>query len=360
MGAGPAGRALTHRLAQRNVAVTLVDSHPQRMWRATYACWTDELPAWVPSDVVAQQLDAVRICCPHPRDIPRSYAVLDTAALRQALTDPQVEIVAGRAVVLGDNAIRVDDGTVLRAGTVIDARGTAGHGPRQTAWGIVVPRPVAAPILDGADAILMDWRPAAPELTGSPSFLYAVPLDAERVLLEETCLAGAPALSPSALRDRLTRRLACAAIDPDDVLASERVSFGLTGIDARPWRHRPLLYGARAGLMHPATGYSVAASLAAADDVAAAVSSGRQPAAALWPRPARAIARLRSVGLRALLEMDTAEIADFFDNFFSLPVAVQRDYLSERRHLGSVLAAMVRIYRGGDRRQRLALMRALI
>ncbi|WP_231499014.1 lycopene cyclase family protein, partial [Gordonia alkanivorans] len=43
LGAGPAGRALAHRLLAAAVPVTVVDTHPDRVWQSTFACWSDEL-----------------------------------------------------------------------------------------------------------------------------------------------------------------------------------------------------------------------------------------------------------------------------------------------------------------------------
>ena len=59
VGAGPAGRALTHRLLARDVTVTLVDPAPDRPWRSTYACWADEIPDWLDTD---RTIDDVQMC----------------------------------------------------------------------------------------------------------------------------------------------------------------------------------------------------------------------------------------------------------------------------------------------------------
>ena len=53
VGAGPAGRAAAHRIAAAGAVVVLVDPHPDRRWTQTYAMWDDELPAWLPADVLS-------------------------------------------------------------------------------------------------------------------------------------------------------------------------------------------------------------------------------------------------------------------------------------------------------------------
>ncbi|WP_164473724.1 FAD-dependent oxidoreductase [Gordonia insulae] len=74
VGAGPAGRALAHHLLLRGLTVTLVDPHPNAPWRPTYACWTDELPPWLPADAVSAQVDSVEIRTPDAARIARATA----------------------------------------------------------------------------------------------------------------------------------------------------------------------------------------------------------------------------------------------------------------------------------------------
>ncbi|WP_040510426.1 lycopene cyclase family protein [Gordonia soli] len=361
VGAGPAGRALSHRLAHRGVAVTLIDPHPARPWRSTYACWSDELPDWLDPSVVSAEVDSVRVIGHRRTEVHRGYAVLDTDRLQETLSvvgDSPLVVCTAEAVAVAPDGVTLDDGRRIDGRVIIDARGVGGTGPRQTAWGIVVPTDVAAPVLDGASAILMDLRPADPTVTGLPSFLYAVPLDGDRVLLEETCLAGDPALPLSELRTRLAQRLSRTGIDPALATATEKVSFGLQGASRDPWHRRPTMFGARAGLMHPASGYSVAASLATADPLAAAISAGGDPTRTLWPHSARMVQRLRAAGLAVLLHLDADDTMRFFDDFFDLPVHRQRAYLSDRDDLRGLLAAMLTLFTATDRRLRRHLVRA--
>ncbi|MDL9935840.1 lycopene cyclase family protein [Gordonia sp. ABSL1-1] len=359
VGAGPAGRALAARLAVRDVDVTLVDPHAARPWSATYGCWTDELPEWLDAGTIAAQTAGVRVyTSTQGTDVPRGYSIFDSAALATSLHSPRIRHVTARAVRVDDRRVTLDDGRVL-TGVVIDARGTSGAGPRQTAFGVMVAESSAAPVLDGAPAILMDWRPAS-TADRPDTFLYAVPLGDGRVLLEETCLIGDPAPSPNMLRERLFRRLDGFGILPADTDAIERVSFRVTGTTPHPWRASPLLFGARAGLMHPATGYSVAASLSVADEVATALSAGADPRGVLWPAAARTVHRLRHIGSRALLRMGPDATAGFFGTFFGLPVDVQRTYLSSRTDVAGVGAAMARTMMHTDMATRWTLARAAI
>lgn len=342
LGAGPAGRALTHRLVSAGLPVTLVDPRPDRPWRATYACWTDELPHWVGSDVIAAQVDGVVVTAGTRRTIARGYCVLDTAALQQRLTIDGAHLVRGRVGAASRDSVLLTDGATLRADVVIDCRGPRTQGvPRQTAFGVVVDASTAAPFLDGSEAVLMDWRAGFIRAPSLPSFLYTVPLGNGEYLLEETCLAGYPALSVGALRARLADRLGGM---PAGVRRTEHVAFGLLGATRRPWRDSPHTFGARGGFMNPTTGYSVAASLAAVDPLTRTVVGGGDPADALWPDRARAVYALRLRGLGVLLRLDETQMTMFFDAFFTLPIEAQRSYLSSRDDLVGTLRAMSRVF----------------
>ena len=116
----------------------------------------------------------------------------------------------------------------------------------------------------------------------------------------------------------------------------------------RPPVDGPVPLGARAGVMHPATGYSVAVSLRLAEAVAQAVAAGGDATdvwRALWPAPARRGQQLREMGLTTLLRLPPAGVEQFFAAFFALPPARQRAYLSERDDPTGTMAAMARMAR---------------
>ncbi|MFW0794657.1 lycopene cyclase family protein [Gordonia sp. CPCC 205515] len=357
MGAGPAGRALTHRLLTHGCTVALVDPRPVAPWQATYGCWTDELPEWMPADTIAAETNSVDLRSPDTVVVERGYTVLDVDALQAALDVDGAEVIADRAIAVQPDRVTLRSDAQITAGVVIDARGLSGRGPRQTAFGRIVPRAQAVSVLDGAEAVLMDWT-AVPGLdrAAPPSFLYVIPLDDERVLLEETCLAGDPPLSPSELRTRLDARLVGHTLTD---LGDETVSFGLLGQHS-PWRSDVTLFGARGGLMHPATGYSVAASLRAAEPVAIAIAAQEDPHRTMWPRSARQVYRLRRAGLRSLLALDATQTRRFFATFAQLPVDRQRAYLSEREDLSGVMRTMTQLFAEVGGGTRGALMRSVL
>lgn len=375
VGAGPAGRAVAHRAAQAGIDVGLVDPHPSGTWSATYAAWEDELPLWLPPEVIAMRHRPVAVYTGRRHRIDRPYVVLDTAVLQSALA-ADVTAYAAMVADVAAHAVRLADGRVLAADVVVDARGSLDTpGPAQTAAGIFVDAATAAPVLDGDEAVLMDWRDPDGRPLDTPgvdrhgralpaTFLYAIPVAHDTVLLEETCLAADPPVPVGELRARLLRRLARAGLDGDVIAQAPResVRFALDGGGERPWHADPVRFGAAGGLMHPATGYSVAMSLALADVVVRAIADGTDVADALWPSSARTVHALRRRGLNTMLRLDAAATIGFFDGFFLLDPARRDAYLSDRDDLGAVAGAMaalmpivgpaaaVRIARGAMRR----------
>ena len=363
VGAGPAGRALAHRAALAGLQVTVIDPQVESPWRATYAAWADDLPTWLDDSVIAARCDGVAVFTPAHRRLQRRYVTLNTAALQHSLTlDEGIVIHAQRTAEVHPGSIRLEDGTLIEARAVVDARGLRDpKAPAQSAYGVVVDRTLAAPVLDADDAILMDWRGASAHRT--PTFLYAIPLDDSRVLLEETCLAASPAMPIAALRERLGKRLAGFDIDPTSLEPSqtETVRFALSDSSGLPWASAgPLRFGAAGGMVHPATGYSVAESLSSVDQLVSAYARGRNPVKALWPRQARAVYRLRLRGLAVLLSLSSADLTAFFEAFFAAPAKLQNAYLSDRHHLGGTLGAMVGTISHADMRLSGTIVRSAI
>jgi lycopene beta-cyclase len=268
-----------------------------------------------------------------------------------------VRVERGRATAGSRGTVALAGGTVRRAGVVVDAGGQrrplvrdapSGRRPpvEQTAFGVVVDAAVATALVGPDEALFMDWRRDHGE-PGWPTFLYGVPLGGGRVLLEETSLARRPGLPLPQLRRRLYARLARHGVHPPDGAPQERVRFT---VDLP--RHRApgvLGFGAAAPLVHPATGFSVAAALTLAPAVAARLARHLpgSPAAALaaarraiWPPQARFVHLLRRRGLVALLRMPPEQVPGFFDTFLDLPAAHRWAYLTGRADLAGTVAAM--------------------
>lgn len=358
-GLGPAGRALAFRAAAAGLSVTAVDVRPQRRWTATYAAWADELPAWLPAEAVASHIGRPAVWTTGPRLLDRVYRVLDTARLQDVLDLGAVTVVTGRVRDVDSEGVVLEDGRRLCARYVVDARGVPADPQRaqQTAFGLIVDDATAAPALEGHDAWFMDWRRdngTAPD--DVPSFLYAVPVGDGRTILEETCLVGRPALGLGELERRLHIRLAARGVHTTGDEQVERVRFAVEGAPTSPG---VIGFGARGGLMHPATGYAVATALSSADAVVDAMRRGDDPQHVLWSARARSVAAMRQMGLRVLLRLDAHGAIEFFGAFFDLPVAQQRAYLSGRDDASGVASAMWRLFRVLPRSRRMTILRSI-
>lgn len=327
VGGGPSGWALASACARRGHPVTLVA--PGHGWRATYGMWADETDAlphgsrWVSAPARGGG-----------RVLPREYAVLDNESVLAACAHPMIEVVKDRATAMTATAATLTSGEV-RHGMVFDATGARRGGTEQTAYGVVVPARTGS-----EEAVFMDWRSPHGHVGGAATFLYAVPLPDGRVLLEETCLAREPALGFGELRDRLYARVGV-VIGP-----VERVRFRVDVPPTPPRARGAIPFGAAAGLVHPATGFSVADTFRLATAVADTIGRGeRAVRRVIWSRRARLVYRLRRRGLATLLSLTAAEHEEFFDLFFALPARHQRAYLSGRANPAGTAAAMAALFR---------------
>ncbi len=368
VGAGPAGMALAAACGRLGLDVGLLDPNPDRPWVATYGMWSTELPPDLPPSVVAATA-AGRAIALTEHSLGWDYAVLDIDALRAHLADrfTGVTVHAGRAVGSPERgAVALADGSTLTASVVVDAAGrwrpldarpSRTVPAEQTAYGVILDEDAVTPLVKPGEALFMDWRADYDE-DGWPTFVYVVPLGEGQVLVEETSLARRPGLPLATLRRRLHARLDHHGISAPKDARTEKVSFR---VDHRRHSGTTVLgFGAAAPLIHPATGFSVAASLRLAPEVARAIAENLpDPDRALkaaretvWSPAAKAIHRVRHIGLEALLRMPPQEVPGFFEQFFVLPEEHRWAYLTGRDDLAGTAAAMATLFRESDWRMR--------
>jgi lycopene beta-cyclase len=331
--------------------------------------WSREVPADLPESAIAARAAGRAIALTEHR-LGWEYTLLDVTALQAHLYDrmDKVQIHAGRAVGSPEaGVVALADGSQLRASVVVDAGGQARPldptpsrraWAAQTAYGLVIDEDAAAPLIAPGEALFMDWRNDHGE-AGWPTFLYVVPLGGGDVLVEETSLARRPALPLSTLRRRLHARLARHGVRPPQGARSEKVSFRVDHS-----RHRGsnvLGFGAAAPLIHPASGFSLAASLRLAPQVAAALAARLpdDPSSALaaaeqtvWPLEARVVHRIRRIGLESLLRMPPCDVPGFFEQFFALPDSHRWTYLTARDDVRGTVSAMNCLFRQSSGRLR--------
>ncbi|NHC47315.1 lycopene cyclase family protein [Motilibacter aurantiacus] len=359
-GAGPAGMAAAAACARAGLRVTVV-APSFGAWRPTYCLWHDEAQ----QAAAALGLGAAEdICSAFDRALVRTgrgqlalarrYAVLDNTATRGALQDVAsahgATFVPDRVVdTRGDGAVRLASGRRVLAALTLDATGPgrAAGLPAQRAWGEVVRG--AAPLVGEGEALFMDW--ATPKQTAAdfPWFLYALDRGDGTALVEATSLAAGPPVSLPALRGVLQQVLERHGLEPVG-LPAERVSIPL-GAPPRQRSGGAVPLGAAAGLVHPATGYSVAASLLLAPRLAVAacavVTGGADRSVvgeAVWPTSRRRAWPLLRLGLDVLLALDADGLDDFFSAFFTLPERAWAGYAAAEATPQGVAAAMTRTF----------------
>ena len=383
VGAGPAGCAMAAACARLGLDTVLVAPDPGRVWSNTYGCWLDELRPLGLASTVRASWPTVRVVGDRVHTLARPYGVLDNASLHRQMRDQLVRgggrTMAGVAVgaqhFSWGSRVLLEDGHHLDVHLAVDAGGAGGTllakvGPPaafQAAYGLI--GRFSSPPVPPGSCTLMDWSPPGIEAGDDerhPTFLYAMDLGSGRFLVEETSLARRPALGRAELRRRLHARMARIGAQPEEGAVEEHV---LIPVGARVPPEQPAAAtGAAAGLVHPATGYSVAAGLRVAPVVAAVIRAHLdQPAGpallseavwrAVWPSDRRRARRLEQFGLMRLLAMPASDVRAFFDAFFSLPVERWSPYLSgtaSASHVARTMAALFRVAPWSVRR-RLAL-----
>jgi lycopene cyclase-like protein len=347
----------------------LIAPEPKSLWKPNYCLWADELPSDM-SAFVERTWPHISVSTPHgSKRFARSYVKLDGRALQSSLWE---KVHAGVSEVVQGNAVHFDhrpdetrvstsSGVVPRARVIIDASGANSRFVRrvhqrppafQTAYGVELYAPTHQ--FDRDAVVLMDFRPAPGAPTELPSFLYVLPLDEDRLFIEETSLARRPGVSLDHLRQRLDARLAELGLLRCERLGEERCAIAM-GLGLPVRRQHVLPFGAAGGMVHPASGYLMAHVFRKVSPVADATlqglhAGGRRGAlesghAALWPGSQRALWELYGFGLETLVRMDTDEIGGFFNSFFELPVEAWAGFLSgtvEPTELGVIMTRLFR------------------
>jgi lycopene beta-cyclase len=361
VGDGPAGAALAAQCRVHGLSVAVVG--PGLEWEQTYGAWTDEVDHLEVSHALGDRLyrsvsHRVIAFGERRHELGRSYGIIDNAALRAHLlhqVDHRRTVATGvqhftwgsRVITEGDpvDARRIVDATGA-GGTLLSKRPGRHIEPAwQTAYGIILDHLPGDAAVDPEALTLMDLRePPGTDTAGSaavPTFCYALPIGS-RWLVEETVLTARPAVDPDQLRDRLARRLGAEGVElVAQAREIERVRIPLG--TRMPERHQAVVaFGAAAGYVHPATGFSVAASLRAAPRVAAALGASGDAWEAVWPKSARRARVLHDFGADLLRGLGPADLRSFFDAFFDRDPANWAPYL----RVDASAAELSRVMRG--------------
>lgn len=359
LGCGPSGAALAESCASRGLRTMIVDQEPDAEWTARYGVWVDEWPAELRT--FAHRFEAATVVARTEHTVHRGYGIVDRESVRRALRSRFIaqggELLRGRvATVTSDRGaarVTLDDGRVLEASVVVDARGAGAPidpGPLwQSAWGAEIE---AALPLEPDRMHLMDFS-AASRSPEPPSFLYAYALGEGRWFVEETVLVGAK-IPLELLRERLARRLEHWGVDRQAVERGVAVEECRIPMLPGPYPYQPRVvpFGVAAGYVHPATGYSVATSMQRRERLADAIADATREAGAtgaalrdaVETAKERSARSLHAFGAHIASTFDQTSQQAFFEAFFRSEPGLRDAYLGTQATPARVGRAMWSVF----------------
>lgn len=173
----------------------------------------------------------------------------------------------------------------------------------------------------------------------APTFMYAMPLEGDRIFFEETSLVARPALSFRECKERCMTRLEHLGIEVLEVEEEEYCYIPMGGpLPAKD--QRVVGFGGAAAMVHPSTGYHLCRAMMGAGSAARAIRE--ELSSAEW-NPDRAAARAYDAvwspsniaqrnfavfGGEFLMKQDVEGLRGFFDGFFKLPLELWGGFLA--------------------------------
>ncbi|MBB4633502.1 lycopene beta-cyclase CrtY [Sphingosinicella soli] len=189
------------------------------------------------------------------------------AAVRAAIPAERL-LLGSRVRSLDATGVTLESGERIEARVVINGRGHAPTTAMELAWQKFVGLEIETLRPHGIDApIIMD---ACVDQAEGYRFIYVLPWDARRLLIEDTYYSDGPDLDIEAVKARIAEWAMGAGLGPYGVVRTERgvLPLALGGnIDALWDAGTPGVarLGMRAGLFHPLTGYSFLDAVRTAD-----------------------------------------------------------------------------------------------
>ncbi|HEY6725953.1 MAG TPA: lycopene beta-cyclase CrtY [Polyangiaceae bacterium] len=263
------------------------------------------------------------------RRVQLPYASFTSARLHHCVErafaqSPQGQLVLGRRAVrvAADRAL-LEDGSVLTGDLVVDGRGPERfQGDSacrfQKFLGLELSLRRAAPV---SEPLLMDAR--VPQSSGL-RFMYVLPFERQRVLIEDTYFSETPDLCEDEIERRILRYAADNGFAIDGVIRRERGVLALPGaVPESPVDRGPLVSGYAGGWFHPTTGYSFASALQLAECVRqyeprAIFGTGLARLAAAHARQQRYCCWLNRLLYEAFAPERRVHV---FERFYGLPLA---------------------------------------
>ncbi|KAL7529477.1 hypothetical protein ACHAXR_002987, partial [Thalassiosira sp. AJA248-18] len=175
----------------------------------------------------------------------------------------------------------------------------------------------------------------------APTFMYAMPLDSNRIFFEETSLVARPAVSFQECKDRCMTRLKHLGISVEDIEEEEYCYIPMGGpLPAKD--QRVVGFGGAAAMVHPSTGYHICRAMMGAGSVAKVIREELNKSGSDY-NPDRAAARAYNAiwspsniaqrnfavfGGEFLMKQNVEGLRGFFDGFFKLPLPLWAGFLA--------------------------------
>mmetsp|Transcript_18453 Transcript_18453/g.33059 ORF Transcript_18453/g.33059 Transcript_18453/m.33059 type:complete len:845 (+) Transcript_18453:1089-3623(+) len=392
-GVGPAGLALAGALGRKGLKVGLIG--PDTPFTNNYGVWVDEFEELGLEHTLVDTYEDALVSCDENGLVPvgRRYGRVGRKELREELLSrcqdsKNVFYYPGLVSSTKEEGakseesdevrrVRLTDGSEFTGKLVTMSTGhnrdvlsyEDGNLPMwQTAYGIEVDMPGHP--WDPKKAVFMDLTQSDEGLTGKsitrvPSFLYVLP-DKDKVFLEETCLISEVQVPFDELKRRLYKRLQRMNISvaQENIIEEEASWIPLGG--SLPVIPQPVLgFGAAAGLVHPASGYSIVNSLSRAEEIADAIEEGLSEKESqrstmawtrLWNSENRRKMAFYQFGAGLIAKMPLATLKEFMRAFYALPGPIWKGFLSHRLSSPSLIPLALLMFATGNNDLRGALV----
>ena len=373
-GSGPSALSLAEKTVQKGLSTLIVSPSLGQCWKPNYASWFDDVDGLgISLSIEETWVSPMVLLDDSTFELPFRYAKISTVQLQTLLehrcTRDGVQFLCNKVESVQhtskSSTVVLSNGEEIDCSVFVDATGKGEFLLRepsraiqgyQSAYGVLLE--VEDNPWERGEMSLMDFR--VPKECGqseiflsTPTFLYALPLGRKLVFLEETSLVAKEPLSFEELKQRLHIRMSSMNIEPIQILEEENCLIPMGG--PRPsLKQRTLGFGAAAGLVHPATGYQLAHSIALSDVVAQALCVGlkegnveeavRLAWLQIWPKEKRRCWDMYQFGMEVLCSMTTVQTQEFFHTFFSIPNQSWKTFLSGRGTPADVSKAMAQVF----------------
>lgn len=278
VGAGLANGLIALRLQQQqpDMRILLIDAAPQAGGNHTWSFHNDDLTEsqhrWI-APLVVHHWPSYQVRFPkRRRKLNSGYFSITSQHLAQVLQQRFGQHLWVNTTVVEVNAesVRLKNGQIIRASSVIDGRGYAPNSALSVGfqafigqeWRLSQPHGLSSPII-------MD---ATVDQQNGYRFVYSLPFSATELLIEDTHYIDNATLDPERARQNIRDYAAQQGWQLQTMLREEQgaLPITLTGNTEAFWQQRPLACsGLRAGLFHPTTGYSLPLAVAVADRLSA-------------------------------------------------------------------------------------------